>query len=123
MKLLKEINLSNPSNLSLTNMQKGVLLSIKISATANQAYEITSGAENVIEAREVLENMGLITLSGKEVNLTQEGEEALISKNLIDDMGEVTEEGQKMLNEFSENKDEYLSMESFDLLKALFSTK
>lgn len=121
MKLLQELNMTNPSLLSLTDMQKGALLSIKMAATPNQGYEATSGSENAVAARKSLEKMGLIEVRGNQAITTKEGNESLVSKNLVDETGQPTEDGQSILDEFNKNKEEYINLESFDILKSINS--
>jgi len=119
MKLIKE--LLEQSFPNLNNNQKGLLISIFSSATPRQAYETSTGTPNATSAKNDLLRFGLIAQNDDGLVITQKGNEALLSNNLVDDMGVITDEGQKQLDDFTQNKQEYVNLESFDLFKSFYN--
>jgi hypothetical protein len=115
MKDLMEANLPN-----LTDNQKGMLISIKTSATPQQAMATANGSQVSVAAKNDLTKMGLVAQQGNYLQLTQQGQNALLSNNLIDETGAITEEGQTQLDNFGRNKQEYVNLESFDLIKSFY---
>lgn len=104
---------------SLTDVQKGMLVTIFTSATPLQAFDTSNGSRNTVAARDELVRMGLAAKHGNELGLTDEGQQALINNNLVDETGELTEEGQTQLDNFETNKTELINLESFSLIKSL----
>lgn len=101
----------------LTNTQKAVLLSIYAAPTPELAYDTTTGAENVRQAAIQLRNFGMIHLDSENnrAGVTDEGQTALQNNSLIDDIGEVTEEGEEMLAFTTTAEEEFENaMESAD---------
>jgi hypothetical protein len=109
------INLPN-----LTDNQKGTLISVHASATPQQSYEATNGTSNSIAARNDLIRMGMLQQNGNQVILTQKGNAALLSNNLVDNTGQITEEGETQLDNFKSNKSEYTNLESFDMFRSFY---
>ena len=116
MKLIKSLLEASLTNLS--NHQKGLLASIYSSATPTQAYETSVGAGNSVEAKNILLKLGLVSEFGNELELTDAGKQALYDNNIIDDTGELTDEGNEQLENYEMNKQEYISLENFDMLKS-----
>lgn len=93
----------------LTDTQKTVLLGIYTAPTPEMAYETMTGSENVTEAGKQLRNMGLINVdsNGGRAGITDRGQETLANNNLIDDTGQMTEEGQKVIDQQQAVKTEF----------------
>ena len=64
--------------------------------------------------------MGLALQQGNQLQLTADGNQSLISNNLIDDSGAITPEGDSQLKDFENNKSEQISTESFDLFRSFY---
>ena len=96
MKLLNELN--QISNLSAS--QKAVLAISKFSATPKQAYAATTGSDKLVYARDSLVRMGFVTLNNAELTLTQNGDNATVQYNLVDETGQPTDETVSLLKAF-----------------------
>lgn len=112
------------SSTRLTDTQKSVLLGIYAAPTPEMAYEVTTGSDNVSQAAQQLRGMGLINVdsSGARAGVTDGGQEALVNNNLIDDTGQVTDEGQQVLSQEAQVKDEFQDATesvAYPILKAL----
>lgn len=123
MKLLKELAAIN-SAVRLTDTQKSVLVSIYAAPTAETAYDTTTGSENVIQARQQLRGMGLINVddSGQRAGITDAGQEMLVNNNLIDETGQLTDEGTGMVDQTDTVKSEFKNATesvTFSVLKTL----
>jgi hypothetical protein len=79
----------------LTDNQKRVMTMIISSATEKLAAENISAGRQLITARDILAKLGLIEFRDGYAALTPEGEKLLKDYNLIDEMGELTDEGIK----------------------------
>ncbi len=112
MKFIRELaafNNASGANARLTETQKSVLLSIYAAPTPETAYDATTGSENVTQARQQLRSMGLVAVddSTSRAGVTDEGQQALANTNLIDDTGQVTEEGQQVLDQQTQVKTDF----------------
>ena len=89
------------TNVRLTDTQKSVLLSIYAAPTTETAYDTTTGSENVSQARQQLRSMGLVAVddNSNRAGVTDAGQTALANNNLIDDTGQLTDEGQQVLDQ------------------------
>lgn len=98
-RLIQEAVPVGPTAVRLTDTQKNVLVSVYAAATPELAYNYTIGAENVVQAREQLHNMGLISINDAQARagITDEGQTALANVNYIDDVGQLTDEGDAAL--------------------------
>jgi hypothetical protein len=105
---------------NLTDNQKGLLISIHASATPQQAFDTANGTMMSISAKDQMVNMGLIRQLGNQLQLTDAGNESLLSNNLIDNLGTITPEGDIQLKHFENNKSEQVNTESFDLFKSFY---
>jgi len=83
----------------LTENQKKVMTRIVASATEVLAAEEISKGRALVTARDLLVKLGLIEYRDGYAALTPEGEKIMKDSNLIDDMGELTEEGNKFAYE------------------------
>lgn len=93
----------------LTLTQKSVLVGIYAAATPELAFEAMTGSQNVFEAGKQLRSLGLISIDVDDARagVTDAGQEALANNNLVDDMGELTEEGQNLLSQHNQIKSEF----------------
>jgi len=105
---------------NLTDNQKGLLISIHASATPQQAFDTANGTLSTISAKDQLVSMGLAVQQGNQLQLTPNGNQSLISNNLIDETGAITPEGDSQLKGFENNKSEQISTESFNLFKSFY---
>lgn len=94
--LLKE--LINPNTAILNDTQKAVLLIAHISQSPQMAFDNTGASENLIQARESLVNLGAVVIGDNVLELTARGNDMLQYHNLVDEMGELSEEGQEILD-------------------------
>jgi len=87
-------------SVTLNHHQRYILLQVKLAATPTLAFDQTSRSEADVRSREMLAVLGLIRRSEatNEVQLTSDGEQALINYGLIDEHGEVTEVAQELLD-------------------------
>jgi hypothetical protein len=102
---------------NLTNMQKGLLISVHASSTPQQAFETANGTVATISAKDELINLGLIKQSGNQLQLSPMGEASLLSNNLVAD-GQITDEGTQQMQSFEANKNKQVNLESFTLFKS-----
>jgi hypothetical protein len=82
------------NSIQLSAVQKFVLAKIVAAETPLNAYEAVSRGKNTVVARDMLTKIGLITVAENDAQITEQGKEALKKEALIDEMGELTEEGQ-----------------------------
>jgi len=85
------------NDLMLSDYQKEVLLLIALAATPYQALDSTIGDVNLVTARNLLVKLGFVETSHNQLRLSSDGQEALRNFNLIDDMGQPTPDGMKLL--------------------------
>lgn len=124
MKLIKEIASMSPAAVRLTDTQKLVLVSIFSAPTAETAYDTTTGSQNFIQARQQLRSLGLITVdeTASRAGVSDVGQEVLSNNNLIDDMGQLTDEGSALIDTIDSSKKEFTmatEARTFDILKQL----
>lgn len=96
---LKDTQTIIENAIRLTNTQKMVLLSIFMAPTAELAYDTTTGAENIRQAAIQLREFGMVNIdeTNNRAGVTDEGQVELQNNSLIDDMGQITPEGEAML--------------------------
>ena len=87
------------STVRLTENQKKVMTRIVASATEKLAAEEISKGRNLVAARDMLVKLGMIEFREGHAALTSDGEQVMKDSNLIDDMGSLTEEGNKFAYE------------------------
>ena len=85
------------SNLRLTVHQKAVLTRALNAPTPRIATDNTTRNSSMVGARDQLAKLGLITFDGANTSITPEGEALMKDENLIDDGGQLTQDG----NEFA----------------------
>ena len=83
----------------LTDNQKKVMTTILSSATEKLAADNISKGRQVVTARDILIKLGLIEYRDGFAAVTPEGEQLLKDSGLIDDMGQLTDEGSKFAYE------------------------
>ena len=115
MKKIRDI-LNEAPTINLTDAQKGMLITIHASATPQQAYDMASGSPNTVQAKDELVRLGLAQQSANQLALTPQGNDALINNNLVDQTGQLTPEGENQLKSFETNKQEYVNLESYELI-------
>lgn len=122
----------------LTDNQKTVLCIVKNAGTPKSALgDIANGDENLKQAKNMLLDKDLFDpplLSDEDggLSVTDDGESAMKDENLVDDMGELTDEGKQFLqtsgvktNDFDQGSplggmpDTGNPFESFKLLRTL----
>ncbi len=81
--------------ISPTNTQKAVLTKIKSAPTPEVAATEISKGNHLLTARDMLVKLNLITVDNNKAEITSQGEDVMKNQNLVDDMGELTDEGQK----------------------------
>ena len=92
MKTINERRIENA--LQLSGVQKYVLAKLVASETPLTAYEEVSRGANMVTASQMLAKLGLMTIESNNAEITEQGNEALQKEGLMDEMGELTEEGQ-----------------------------
>lgn len=103
----------------LTDTQKIVLTNIYAAPTPETAYDSVTGHQNLVVARNQLRSMNLVVVDDTDsrAGITDEGYTALSNNNLIDDIGELTEEGNSLLIKATPNTE--VVREQFTLLKTI----
>lgn len=77
---------------------------IHVAPTDKVALDEISGDRQLIAARDILAKLGLIQFSNTSASITDDGKEVMESSYLIDESGELTDEGQKFAYDNEENK-------------------
>lgn len=84
------------TNVRLSQTQKFVLTKLVIpDSTPLTSYEQTSSEKNVVANRDILVKLGMVEVGENAVQITKKGREALRNENLVDDMGNLTEQGEQ----------------------------
>lgn len=101
----------------LTSTETALIASIAISPTPQMAYDTSVGTRKAVAARKNLERFGFVRVNeeARELTLTEKGEQVLVSQNLVDDVGELTERGEQLVAQFRENNEEWKTYEQFSL--------
>lgn len=88
------------SAVRLTERQKALLLKMQQSPTSEMAYSVTVGDDERENAK-ILDKMGFIKINSDqgEASVTPAGNRQLVSYNLLDENGEPTEYGSKLLGQ------------------------
>lgn len=92
------MNNASPEAILLTDIQKGVLAVVYNTPTPETAFDTINGNRALVTARSILERLGMIQVHGNRVVLTQSGKNAIISNNIADQSGEMTEDGTAMID-------------------------
>lgn len=83
------------TSIRLSETQKTLMCQIIAAPTEELAYEASEDGTNIMAARDQLEKLGLIDWEEGSASVTDNGMEVLKDEALVDDMGELTEEGSK----------------------------
>jgi len=97
---MKLKNIMEQENILLSSTQKKIILTIYISITPLLAFEEIQDSETDIIAVDLLNRYGYINIYENGAELTSKGQEALVSYGLVDENGEVTDMGQKILDNY-----------------------
>jgi hypothetical protein len=119
--LLKE--LINPNTALLTDTQKTVLLITHISPSPEMAFSNTNTSENLVTARDSLIKLNSVSVGDNTLSLTSRGNDMLKYHNLVDDMGELTDDANVIMDaseEVSKSYNDQPVRETFDFLSSLF---
>lgn len=108
------------------NNQRMVLAIILASPTPKIAAEQLTGNSNIVSARDTLAKIGAITFSLEQAALTDRGTQIAREENIVDDAGQLTAQGQQLLQQDTEqtpgNQEQSndINLEGFSLLKEIF---
>jgi hypothetical protein len=102
MRVLKTVHLSD--------FQKKVMAIVKASPAPQVAFEELQNQppeerNNIIGARDMLQKLGLIDVEADAISITPAGEKVMQDEYLVDEMGELTDEAQKFLDDASGNQE------------------
>ena len=109
----------NPQAVMLTATQKGILAILYNTPTPEAAFETTNGLPSLVTARNLLERLGLIRVGGNRAALTDAGQQAVVANNIVDETGQITDEGSALIDAINVRRSELRVAEEFTLLKAL----
>lgn len=83
-------------SIRLTDTQKRVMCKIVAAPTPKVAGDQLAANKNLVAARDILNNLNLIALTPQgEASLTDQGTQIMQQEALIDDAGELTDDGQQ----------------------------
>jgi len=84
------------TNVRLSHAQKYVLAKLMLpNQTPLIAYTNVSTGKNVVANRDVLVKLGMVIVGANEAEITEQGKAALQNENLVDDMGNLTPQGEQ----------------------------
>ncbi len=84
------------TNVRLSQAQKFILTKLMLpNATPLTSYEQTSDGKNIVANRDVLIKLGMVQVGQNEAQITEKGQSALQNEALIDDTGNLTQEGEQ----------------------------
>lgn len=83
----------------LSETQKIVMVRVVSADNPHVAYESLNEGRNLVAASKELTQLGLLEIMQGEANITDKGTQVLTNEGLVDEMGELTEEGQKYATE------------------------
>lgn len=105
--------------ISLSNFQKMVLSKIISSPNPKVAATEVSANSNLVRARDMLAKLDIIEFSPTEALVKPKGIELMKDRNLLDQSGALTPEGEKLAAEGRTGPEEQPGqMERFDLFKS-----
>jgi hypothetical protein len=97
---MKLSKLFEQSEITLSSTEKYILLVIHTSQTPVLAFDRIRDSQRDVIASNMLNRYGFIRLFDGSAELTEKGTQALTSYGLVDETGEVTEIGQKIMDDF-----------------------
>lgn len=111
----------NEQRLNLDNTEKALIASISISPTPSMAYSAFTGARNSVEAANTLVRSGYIDIdrTNNQATLTDLGKEVLVSDNLTDESGQLTDRGEQLVNSYRRKQDGWKRFESFKYVNSV----
>lgn len=110
----------DPSQIRLSNTQKAVLVSIYSAQTPELAYEAATGSEAITSAKDFLLRHLLIREGNGQLATTSEGLEVLENNGLVDETGEITENGKKLIEALNVHRQEFMeSLIPYRTIKSL----
>lgn len=97
------------NTIHLSDFQKKVLAITKAAPTPQVAFEELRNQpqdeqRNIVGARDILQKLGLLDVTDSTIEVTKKGEQVMADEYLIDEMGELTAEAQKYLDDASGNQ-------------------
>lgn len=84
------------SSVRPTTSQKRVIAKIIASPTPTVAGGQLSADANLVAARNMLAKLGVISVADAEVTLTDVGQQLARDENIVDQMGELTQDGKQL---------------------------
>jgi hypothetical protein len=109
--------IQNAQAVMLTATQKGILAVLHNSPTPEAAFEAINGSPALITARNLLERLGLLQVTGNKAMLTPAGRQAVVTNNIADQSGQITDDGAALIDAVNANR----VAEGFELLKSLIT--
>lgn len=97
---MKLSTLVEQNELTLSSSEKYILLAIHTSQTPVLAFDRIRDSQRDVIASNMLHRYGFIRLATGSVRLTNKGRNALSSYGLVDETGEVTDIGQKIMDNY-----------------------
>jgi hypothetical protein len=98
MKLIREVN--SLLGIELSKAQQAVLAIVAGSSTPKLAQNAISNNINIKVAAKMLGDLGVLKRTPEGLILTDLGNQQLISYNIVDDSGNLTEIGKKLIDEY-----------------------
>ena len=107
----------DPNTAILSKTDKMILATIQSSPTPELAYENTNGNTSYIVSRNKLYRFGFIQMNTHQCIITDNGKQALITNNLIDENDQLTDEAVELINSMKESKKTFA--ESISIIRDL----
>ena len=98
MNLIKEVN--SLTGIQLSKAQQAVLAIVAGSSTPKLALSAIQNNINVKLAAKMLLNLGVIKVTTEGLILTELGNQQTQAYNIVDDSGNLTDSGQKLINDY-----------------------
>lgn len=105
----------------LSDFQKKVMVIVKSAQTPQIAFEEmqkqpADERNNIIGARDTLQKIGLLAVEENMIEVTPQGEQVMKDEYLIDEMGELTEEARRFIDDASGNQEADMQQQAQDPL-------
>jgi len=92
MNIINEV--MHDESIALSAAEKFVLTKLIAAETPQNAFQEVTRGDNVVAARDKLTKLQLMTTTNDTAQITEQGQEVLRKEALIDESGQLTEEGQ-----------------------------
>jgi len=92
--------------IKLTDTQKRAMAKVVAAATPKIAADEVSGNQNLIAARDMLVKLGLMTFAPGNATLTDQGNKVMKDYALVDDAGQLTDDGETFAHTNEEGQPE-----------------